>query len=156
MTRYADLATLQRNISPDVRIVDDGRPAIAPAEEAAAAVALGSAGALGVEVPNPLAARFEALWAQFDGPALEREYKFHPSRKWRADYALPAAMVLIELEGGIYSGGRHTRAGGYMGDIEKYNAASMLGYTVLRLGTGQVDAAHVGEIVEWLGKGMRA
>jgi hypothetical protein len=26
----------------------------------------------------------------------------------------------------------------------------MLGYTVLRLGTGQVDDAHVGEIADWV------
>lgn len=52
MTRYADLATLQRNISPDVRIVDDGRPTIAAAELDAATVALeANAGALGGSTP---------------------------------------------------------------------------------------------------------
>lgn len=35
---------------------------------------------------------------------------------------------------------------------EKYNAAAMLGYVVLRLGTGQVDDAHVGEIADYVRK----
>lgn len=157
MTRHnssaaADLAAWLRN-SPDVRIGDLGGLNIAPAELDAATSALeANAGALGVDMPNPLAARFEALWTRWDGPELEREYKFSPARRWRADYAHPASMTLIELEGGIYSGGRHSRASGYLGDIEKYNAAAMLGYTVLRLGTGQVDDAHVGEIADWVRK----
>lgn len=111
-----------------------------------------NAGALGVEVAavNPLAARFEALWQRWEGPALEREYKFSAARKWRADYCHTASRTIIELEGGIYSGGRHVRAEGYRSDCEKYNAAAMLGYTVLRLGTGQVDDAHVGEIADWV------
>lgn len=105
---------------------------------------------------NPLAAKFEHLWQMWQGPELTKEYKFHPHRRWRADYALVDAKVLIELEGGIYSNGRHSRAAGFLGDIEKYNAASMLGYVVLRLGTGQVDHQHVTEIIDWLRKGVRA
>ena len=151
----AEIAALFKR-NPELRLKDDTRPTLAPAELDAAAVALGSAGALGVEVPNPLAAKFEQLWQTHAGPELVKEYRFHPSRKWRADYAIPAAKVLIELEGGLWSGGRHTRAGGYLADIEKYNAATMLGFCVLRLGTGQVDHQHVREIVEWLNGGMRA
>ena len=60
MTRYADLATLQRNISPDVVIIADSRPTIAPAEIEAATVALeANAGALGVEVYAPMLAATE-------------------------------------------------------------------------------------------------
>jgi very-short-patch-repair endonuclease len=101
---------------------------------------------------NPLAMRFEALWQRWEGPALVREYKFSAARRWRADYCHEASRTLIELEGGIYSGGRHVRADGYRNDVEKYNAAAMLGYVVLRLGTGQVDDAHVGEIADYVRK----
>ena len=158
MTRYANMDALRRSISPDVIVLDDTRPTLAPAELDAAVVALGSAGALGVEVPNPLAAKFEQLWQTHAGPELVKEYRFHPSRKWRADYAVlgGGAKVLIELEGGIYSNGRHSRAAGFLADCDKYNAATMLGFCVLRLGTGQVDHQHVREIVEWLNGGMRA
>ena len=58
---------------------------------------------------NPLAMRFEALWQRWEGPALVREYKFSAARRWRADYCHEASRTLIELEGGIYSGGRHSR-----------------------------------------------
>lgn len=60
------------------------------------------------------------------------EYKFHPKRKWRADYALVDKMLLIEYEGIFGGKSRHTNNIGYVNDAEKYNAAQILGFTVLR------------------------
>jgi len=60
------------------------------------------------------------------------EFKFHHTRKWRADFAIPSKMILIEIDGGAFSGGRHTRGMGFVNDIEKLNAAALLGYRVLR------------------------
>lgn len=54
-------------------------------------------------------------------------------RRWRADFAVPQKNVLIEIEGGVWTNGRHTRAKGYAADIEKYNAAALLGYKVYRV-----------------------
>jgi very-short-patch-repair endonuclease len=65
-------------------------------------------------------------------PDAVAEFKFHPSRKWRADFAMPGAKILIEIDGGVWSGGRHTRGSGFIGDMEKLNAAACLGYRVLR------------------------
>ncbi len=65
-------------------------------------------------------------------PVPEREVKFHPTRKWRFDYAWVNEKVAVEVEGGIYSGGRHVRGAGYEKDMEKYNHAQLLGWTVLR------------------------
>ena len=31
--------------------------------------------------------KFAFLWRCLDGPPLEREFKFHPKRKWRSDFA---------------------------------------------------------------------
>jgi very-short-patch-repair endonuclease len=70
---------------------------------------------------------------------FEAEYQFHPTRKWRADFALPAKMVLIEVEGGIYTYGRHNRPKGMIGDMEKYNEANRLGWRILRYTTKQVE-----------------
>lgn len=67
-----------------------------------------------------------------------REFKFHPTRKWRFDFAFPDRKLAIEIEGGIYSKGRHTRPDGYQKDMEKYNAASTLGWTLLRFTPQQV------------------
>ena len=60
------------------------------------------------------------------------EVKFHPTRKWRFDYCWQSKMIALEVEGGVFSGGRHTRGLGFMNDIEKYNNASLLGYRLIR------------------------
>lgn len=63
-----------------------------------------------------------------------KEFQFHPRRKWRFDYALPETLIkiAIEIEGGIFSGGRHTRGAGYQKDMHKYNTATKMGWKVYR------------------------
>lgn len=61
-----------------------------------------------------------------------KEFRFHPVRRWRFDYALPSHKIALEVEGGVWSGGRHTRPQGFLGDIEKYNTATLLGWRVFR------------------------
>lgn len=65
-------------------------------------------------------------------PAPVREYRFHPTRRWRFDYAFPANMLAIEIEGGSWTGGRHTRGLGFQKDLEKYNEAAIMGWRILR------------------------
>jgi len=65
-------------------------------------------------------------------PMPEREYKFHPKRKWPADFCWPDKKIIVECEGGTWSGGRHVRGKGYSNDCKKYNAAQTLGYKVFR------------------------
>ncbi len=72
------------------------------------------------------------------GLDIVREFRFHPTRMWRSDYALPDKKILIEIEGGAWSGGRHTRGKGFIADMEKYNAAAMLGYRILRYTPQQI------------------
>jgi very-short-patch-repair endonuclease len=60
------------------------------------------------------------------------EHRFHPVRKWRFDYAILKHHIAIEIEGGVFAGGRHTTGVGYKGDCEKYNEATILGWRVLR------------------------
>lgn len=67
------------------------------------------------------------------GVAPAKEYVFHPVRKWRFDYAFPDAKIALEVEGGVYTGGRHIRPKGFLGDVDKYNAASVMGWRVLRV-----------------------
>ncbi|EXI34644.1 hypothetical protein J647_3640 [Acinetobacter baumannii 846928] len=81
---------------------------------------------------------------------FEQEYKFHPKRKWRADFLITGTKILIEVEGGIWSGGRHTRGKGYLGDMEKYNEAAMMGFTVLRFSTEQVKSGLAIKQIEQL------
>jgi len=141
-TAAAHLAALLAN-SPDVGIGDaSGLNVGAPVEVATLAGTPTDTSAL--------AAKFEHLWQSWGGPELTKEHRFHPHRRWRLDYYHAPTQTAVELEGGLFSGGRHTRAAGFLGDCEKYNAAAMMGITVLRLGTGQVDHQHVTEIIDWI------
>lgn len=70
---------------------------------------------------------------------MEREHQFHPKRKWRFDFAIPERMIAIEIEGGIWSNGRHNRGAGYSADCEKYNSATVLGWRVLRGTSDQIN-----------------
>lgn len=81
-------------------------------------------------------------------PDWEREYRFHPKRKWRFDFAWPKAMVAVEVEGVVWRGkGRHQTASGLQGDCEKYAEALTMGWKVLRVTPQQVDG---GEAMRWL------
>ena len=86
---------------------------------------------------------------------FEHEYKFHPTRKWRADFLISDTKILIEVEGGIWSGGRHTRGTGYIGDMEKYNAAAILEFQVLRFSTQQVKSGLAVQQIEQLVRGTK-
>ena len=88
--------------------------------------------------PSPLALRFEEMWKALGFPELRPEFKFHEHRKWRFDYVHLDSMVAVELEGGIFCRGRHSRPRGMPGDCDMYNAAAELGFHVFRLTTGQV------------------
>ena len=61
------------------------------------------------------------------------EYRFHPTRRWRFDFAIPEEKVAVEVEGGVWTGGRHTDGSGFVKDMEKYNEATMRGWAVLRV-----------------------
>jgi very-short-patch-repair endonuclease len=65
-------------------------------------------------------------------PQPEREHRFHPDRRWRFDFAYPKWKIAAECEGGVWTQGRHTRGSGFIADLEKYNAAALEGWLVLR------------------------
>lgn len=68
-----------------------------------------------------------------------REYVFDPARRWRLDFAWPDLRVGVEVEGGIWTGGRHSRGAGFEADCAKYNEAAIQGWLVLRMTTAMVD-----------------
>lgn len=65
-------------------------------------------------------------------PGVVAEYKFHPDRKWRFDYAWVDKKIALEIEGGIWKKGRHVRGKGYENDCEKYSEAAVLGWRIIR------------------------
>ena len=60
------------------------------------------------------------------------EHRFHPDRKWRFDVAWPEHRVAIEVQGGIWIRGGHSRGAGQRRDWEKFNEAAVLGWAVLQ------------------------
>lgn len=89
-----------------------------------------------VKIPKALSALEETFALHLASAGLseipEREFKFHPERKWAFDFAWPSKKLAVECEGGIWNGGRHTRPQGFINDCDKYNAAALAGWKVLR------------------------
>jgi len=97
-----------------------------------------------VKLPKALSVGEEtlALHLKARGIKFVREYHFAPGRKYRADFAVLEGIpkILVEVEGGAYSEGRHTRGSGFSEDCIKYNLAATLGFSVLRYTTQMVQA----------------
>lgn len=77
-------------------------------------------------------------WAQLPEPVRELRFAL-PERQWRFDFAWPDRMLAAEVEGGTWSGGAHTRGKHFESDAEKYNAAAIRGWRVLRFTTDMVE-----------------
>ena len=75
---------------------------------------------------------FLAVLKQNGLPAPVPEYRFHPTRKWRIDWAFPEQRVALEVEGGIFIRGRHSRGVGMLKDMEKYNELAARGWRLIR------------------------
>lgn len=75
--------------------------------------------------------RFLRLCEAENLPTPVYEHKFHPERKWRFDFAWPEQKVALEVQGGLFVGGRHARGAGIARDMEKASAAASLGWRLL-------------------------
>lgn len=74
------------------------------------------------------------------------EFRFHPERKWRFDYAWPQQKVFVEIEGGLFIQGRHNRGAGMRADFEKYNAASLLGWRGYHYLPEQINSRAIADL----------
>ena len=98
------------------------------------------------------------MWIQIKAWNLQnlcfREHLFHDDRQWRFDYAWPYQRVALEVEGGSWKFGRHVRGKGFEDDCEKYNAAVVDGWKVLRV-TGRMvqDGRAIKTLIKLLGGG---
>ena len=77
----------------------------------------------------------------------EREYVFHPTRRWRFDLAFLHEKVAVECEGGGFVAGRHSRGAGLEADSAKYAEALCLGWRVLRVTPRQIQT---GQAAAWI------
>jgi hypothetical protein len=82
------------------------------------------------------------------------EYRFAPPRRWRFDWAWTSSehQIALEIDGGVWTQGRHTRGKGAIGDMEKLNAAAILGWKVLRVTPDQLLTHGVGLVQQAMHK----
>lgn len=110
-------------------------------------------GKVAVRIPDipkvPAPGLFIASLKALGLPTPEVEFYFALPRLWRADFGWPNQRVLLEVEGGAWIQGRHTRGKGFIADMQKYNRAALLGYRLLRytpqqlMGSALVDLADI-------------
>lgn len=91
------------------------------------------------------------------GIVFEREVVFAPPRKWRADFVIRGEMtaraplgadLLVEIDGGTWTGGRHVTGAGHAADLEKLNEAVLMGYRVLRVTPAMVESGAALALIE--------
>lgn len=80
-------------------------------------------------------------------PAPVREHRFDRVRKWRFDFAYPAMRLAIEVQGGIFSRGRHTRGAALLKEYEKLNEAALAGWRVLFVTPQQVQNGEATKLI---------
>ena len=96
--------------------------------------------------------KFELLWKAMRGQELIKEHRFHPTRKWRIDFWHNSG-VAIEIEGGVWTGGRHTRGKGFIADMEKYNALAERGILVFRIPAHEINLQWLAPIYDTIQRG---
>lgn len=81
---------------------------------------------------------FLALLKQNGLPEPVPEFRFDPVRRWRIDWAFVDQRVALEIEGGIFVRGRHSRGLGMLKDMEKYNELAARGWRLIRTTPGNL------------------
>lgn len=96
---------------------------------------------------SPLVASLLRQIASAGLPAPVQEHRFHATRRWRFDLAWPDRMIAVEVDGGVWSGGRHTRGAGFVADCLKVNEATAMGWRVFRFPTPHVSDGSAVEML---------
>lgn len=81
-------------------------------------------------------------------PEPETEFRFHKTRKWRFDICWPDLKIAVEINGAIYTRGRHARGLGLEKDYEKINEAQLLSWRVFQFSGGQIESGYAIATIE--------
>ncbi len=79
-----------------------------------------------------------------EGMVREHEFAKAIGRLWRFDFAWVDRKVALEVEGGTWINGAHSRGKHFEGDCEKYAIAAIHGWRVIRATTDQVRSGVAG------------
>lgn len=89
-----------------------------------------------------------AMFRALKLPEPVAEYYFATPRRWRLDFAWPALMIAIEIDGGLFAtdkraSGAHTRGARILETHDKLNAAAALGWRVFHYAPRTLKRAPV-------------
>lgn len=104
---------------------------------------------IGRNPESSLETKFAQLWAIAEGPDLEREAVLIKGRKWRTDFFHRPSMTCIEIDGGQWSNGRHTRGSGYGKDCEKLFRHAIEGYRTFKLVSSMIKPEIIAELIDF-------
>jgi very-short-patch-repair endonuclease len=106
-----------------------------------------------VAAAQRLVRKFIVLWSGIGKVPmlhLTGEYRPWTDTKHRIDFAQVGTKVAIEIEGGIWTQGRHTRGEGFEADCLKYNRLTMEGWAVIRLTSSMLDCKTVSQVQDFI------
>lgn len=82
------------------------------------------------------------------GPGLRARLSAAGLQDWRFDFAWPSARVAIEVDGAVWTAGRHTRGGGYESDARKGNAAIDMGWSVYHVTSSMLRTGEASRLLD--------
>ena len=85
------------------------------------------------------------LTAAGHADGMVTEHRFDAVRRWRFDIAWPDRLFAVEVEGGNWIGGHAGRR--FEADMDKYNAAALAGWRVLRFTPRMVDDGRAIDVI---------
>ena len=111
--------------------------------------------------------RFDFAWVVYGPPERVPYIRFDGAVPNVSASRRRLIRVALEIEGGTWgkvircphcyrstgkrgAGGRHTRGGGFAGDVDKYNSANDLGWTVYRATSEHLKPGRIEELVAML------
>lgn len=54
-----------------------------------------------------------------------------PGKKFKCDFCWPDYHLIVEIQGGVFNGGRHGRGAGISNDYQRHNLISIQGWRML-------------------------
>lgn len=86
---------------------------------------------------------FKASCAAHGLPVPESEFRFHESRKWRIDWFWADHWLALEIQGAIFSGGRHVRGPALLAEYSKLNEMAIAGIRTIFATPQQINDGSI-------------
>lgn len=80
-------------------------------------------------------------------PTPVRELRFAPPRMFRWDFCWPDRGIALEVQGGIWIHGAHSRGAGLADDCDKVNLAALHGWHVFKITERQIRDGSAFELI---------